>query len=137
MEWLPSAPGVARSASRETLMKLTRRDFLRSTGAASVLLSLDRLSFAQPVSSGAAAAPQIPSYRTWEDLYRSKWTWDKVVRSSHFVNCWYQAHCAWDVFVKDGVVWREEQAADYPAVRADTPDFNPRGCQKGACYSAD
>ena len=56
------------------------------------------------------------------------------MRSSHFVNCWYQAHCAWDVFVKDGLVWREEQAADYLAVRPDTPDFNPRGCQGG--YSA-
>jgi DMSO reductase family type II enzyme molybdopterin subunit len=78
----------------------------------------------------------LPDYRGWEDVYRGKWTWDKVVRSSHFVNCWYQAHCAWDVFVKDGVVWREEQAGDYPAVRPDTPDFNPRGCQKGACYSA-
>ena len=60
----------------------------------------------------------------------TKWSWDKVVRSSHFVNCWSQAHCAWDVFVKDGLVWREEQAADYPRVRPDVPDYNPRGCQK-------
>jgi len=118
-------------------MELTRRTFLRSAGAATLLLSLDHLAWAQPGSgtTGALASP-IPPYRTWEDIYRSKWAWDKVVRSSHFVNCWYQAHCAWDVFVKDGMVWREEQAADYPAVRPDTPDFNPRGCQKGACYSA-
>ena len=33
------------------------------------------------------------------------------------------------------MVWREEQAADYPRVRPDVPDFNPRGCQKGGCYS--
>jgi DMSO reductase family type II enzyme molybdopterin subunit len=33
------------------------------------------------------------------------------------------------------MVWREEQGADYPRVRPDVPDFNPRGCQKGACYS--
>jgi DMSO reductase family type II enzyme molybdopterin subunit len=101
------------------------------------LLSLDRLAVAQlpPGAPNAAAAPPVPPYRTWEDVYRGKWAWDKVVRSSHFVNCWYQAHCAWDVFVKDGLVWREEQAGDYPAVRSDTPDFNPRGCQKGACYS--
>jgi steroid C-25 hydroxylase alpha subunit len=118
-------------------MKLTRRDFLRSAGATTVLLSLDRLALAQltPGEPGASATLAGFDYRTWEDVYRKRWTWDKVVRSSHFVNCWYQAHCAWDVFVKDGVVWREEQAADYPAVRADTPDFNPRGCQKGACYS--
>ncbi|MFQ5666765.1 MAG: molybdopterin-dependent oxidoreductase [Candidatus Binatia bacterium] len=119
-------------------MELTRRNFLRSAGAATLLLSLDRLTFAEaPAGTPAAAAtaPAVP-YRTWEDLYREKWAWDRVVRSSHFVNCWYQAHCAWDVFVKDGLVWREEQAGDYPAVRRDTPDFNPRGCQKGACYSA-
>jgi DMSO reductase family type II enzyme molybdopterin subunit len=119
-------------------MNLTRRNFLRSAGAATFLLSLERLTFAQvgPAAATPSAMPELPNYRGWEDVFRNKWTWDKVVRSSHFVNCWYQAHCAWDVFVKDGVVWREEQAADYPAVRADTPDFNPRGCQKGGCYSA-
>ena len=118
-------------------MHLTRRHFLQSAGAATLLLSLDRLSCAAPAARAAApAATALPAYRGWEDLYRQRWVWDKVVRSSHFVNCWYQAHCAWDVFVKDGMVWREEQAGDYPAVRADTPDFNPRGCQKGACYSA-
>ncbi|UCE86940.1 MAG: molybdopterin-dependent oxidoreductase, partial [Deltaproteobacteria bacterium] len=39
------------------------------------------------------------------------------------------------VYVKDGVVFREEQAATYPQTNAEVPDFNPRGCQKGACYS--
>ena len=121
-------------------MDLTRRDFLWSAGAATVLLTLERLVPAQLAYGtegvDAAGAASIAAYRSWEDLYRSKWTWDKVVRSSHFVNCWYQAHCAWNVYVKDGLVWREEQAADYPAIRADVPDFNPRGCQKGACYSA-
>jgi anaerobic selenocysteine-containing dehydrogenase len=33
------------------------------------------------------------------------------------------------------MVWREEQAADYPQTRPDVPDYNPRGCQKGACFS--
>jgi DMSO reductase family type II enzyme molybdopterin subunit len=37
--------------------------------------------------------------------------------------------------VKDGVVWREEQVADYPQTNPDVPDFNPRGCQKGGCFS--
>src|SRR5512139_1757675 len=116
-------------------MDLTRRNFLRSAGAATLLLSLDRLTFGQVAGAGSAAAPAIPDYRTWEDVFRNKWVWDKVVRSSHWVNCWYQAHCAWNVYVKDGIVWREEQAADYPQVRPDVADFNPRGCQKGACFS--
>jgi DMSO reductase family type II enzyme molybdopterin subunit len=51
------------------------------------------------------------------------------------VNCWYQAHCAWNVYVKDGMVWREEQVADYPQTNRNVPDPNPRGCQKGACFS--
>ena len=119
-------------------MQLTRRGFLRSAGAATAILSLERLRFGWAVEAPpAASAGALPAdYRGWEDLYRQKWAWDKVVRSSHFVNCWYQAHCAWDVYVKDGMVWREEQAGDYPAIRSDTPDFNPRGCQKGACFSA-
>jgi complex iron-sulfur molybdoenzyme family reductase subunit alpha len=39
------------------------------------------------------------------------------------------------VYVKNGQVWREDQAADYPEFDEDLPDPNPRGCQKGACYS--
>ncbi len=119
-------------------MELSRRDFMRSAGGATLALCLERLSFGALGGARPAHADPLPlpNYTAWEDVYRNKWTWDNVVRSSHFVNCWYQAHCAWDVYVKDGMVWREEQAADYPAVRSDTPDFNPRGCQKGACYSA-
>ena len=58
-----------------------------------------------------------------------------MAKGTHFVNCGYQRGCAWNVFVKDGIVWREEQVADYPQTNAEVPDFNPRGCQKGACYS--
>jgi len=118
-------------------MELTRRAFLRSAAGASALLSLDRLviGLARRGPEALAAPLPLPDYRSWEDVYRAKWAWDKVVRSSHWVNCWYQAHCAWNVYVKDGMVWREEQAADYPQVRPDVSDFNPRGCQKGACFS--
>ncbi len=117
-------------------MTITRRQFLKGAGAGLLVLSVSRLSF--PVArAGAAepALPAIPDYRAWENIYRDKWTWDTIGRSSHFVNCWYQAHCAWDVYVKDGIVWREEQAAEYPVTKAGVPDMNPRGCQKGACYS--
>jgi DMSO reductase family type II enzyme molybdopterin subunit len=114
---------------------LHRRAFLQASavGAAALGLGLLRL---RPAPAAAAAAPGAPPpYGDWRDVYRERWAWDKVVRSSHWVNCWYQAHCAWDVYVKDGMVWREEQAADYPQTRPDVPDFNPRGCQKGACFS--
>jgi len=74
------------------------------------------------------------SYGSLGDLYRTKWTWDRVVKGTHYANCGYQ-RCAWNVYVKDGVVWREEQVAAYEQTNSDVPDFNPRGCQKGACYS--
>lgn len=118
-------------------MNFSRREFLCGTSAGLLSLSLSRLAWAVPETPGAGAARKfsLAEYRSWEDLYRKKWQWDSVSRSSHFVNCWYQAHCAWNVYVKDGIVWREEQVADYPQTRPGLPDYNPRGCQKGACTS--
>src|SRR5450759_840325 len=98
-------------------MSVTRRQFLCSTGAAALTLSLGRLSVgasAAPAADGTAGAlPPVPPYRTWEDVLRQRWTWDKVVKGTHHVNCWYQRGCNWNVYVKDGVVLREEQAATY------------------------
>jgi nitrate reductase alpha subunit len=71
-------------------------------------------------------------YRGWEELYRKHVTWDKVVRSTHSANC--TGSCSWKVYVKDGIMIREEQAADYPRLNDEIPDYNPRGCQKGACF---
>ncbi|MFH0794203.1 MAG: molybdopterin-dependent oxidoreductase [bacterium] len=71
-------------------------------------------------------------YRGWEDLYRRQFTWDRVVRSTHSANC--TGSCSWKVYVRDGIMLREEQAADYPRINGDLPDYNPRGCQKGACF---
>ncbi len=78
----------------------------------------------------ARAASRQPS-----DHYRQKWRWDRVVRGTHLINCWYQRNCAFNVFVKDGVAVREEQTGDYPQTNPSVPDFNPRGCQKGVCYA--
>lgn len=75
------------------------------------------------------------SARTADDAYRVRWQWDRVVRGTHLLNCWYQRSCAYNVFVKDGVAVFEEPAGDYPPTNDAVPDFNPRGCQKGACYA--
>ena len=73
-------------------------------------------------------------YDDFSDIWREKWTWDKVAKGTHTrANC--ISACSWDVYVKDGIAWREEQAAIYEPHRPDVPDFNPRGCQKGACYA--
>jgi len=114
-------------------MDLTRRELLIAGAGGSLALSLHAL----VPSSSTAASPAVlspPEYQTSQDLYRQAWRWEKVVRGTHLrANCF--AACSFDLYVKDGVVWREEQADVY---RRDAPgrsDFAPRGCQKGACYS--
>jgi len=71
--------------------------------------------------------------RTWEDGYRNRWDYDKIVRSTHGVNC--TGSCSWDVFVKNGIITWEMQATDYPRTRPDIPNHEPRGCPRGASAS--
>jgi DMSO reductase family type II enzyme molybdopterin subunit len=81
-----------------------------------------------------APGVEPPRLGSWEDLYRQRWDWDRVAKGSHgWLNC--RSGCNWDLYVKDGVVVREEQTANYEASEPGLPDFNPRGCQKGACYT--
>jgi hypothetical protein len=40
--------------------------------------------------------------RTWEDAYRNRWAHDKIVRSTHGVNC--TGSCSWKIYVKGGIV---------------------------------
>jgi nitrate reductase alpha subunit len=71
--------------------------------------------------------------RRWEDAYRNRWRHDKVVRSTHGVNC--TGGCSWKIFVKNGLVSFEMQQTDYPRTRPDMPNHEPRGCQRGASFS--
>lgn len=64
--------------------------------------------------------------RAWENAYRRRWQHDKVVRSTHGVNC--TGSCSWNIYVKDGIVTWEGQQLDYPSTGPDMPDFEPRGC---------
>jgi len=71
-----------------------------------------------------------------DEIRRASWSWDKIVKSSHPTNCWYQRACNFNLYVKDGIVLREEQVGNYPPPNdASVPDPNPRGCQKGVCYA--
>ena len=71
-----------------------------------------------------------------KDLRRNSLTWDRVIKSSHPTNCWYQRACNFNLYIKDGIVLREEQVGNYPAPNdGSVPDANPRGCQKGVCYA--
>ena len=60
-------------------------------------------------------------------------TSDKVVRSTHGVNC--TGSCSWKVYVKDGIITWETQADDYPTTEPDMPNHEPRGCPRGASFS--
>ena len=71
--------------------------------------------------------------RTWEQGYRQRWQHDKIVRSTHGVNC--TGSCSWKIYVKDGLVTWETQQTDYPRTRPDLPNHEPRGCPRGASYS--
>ncbi len=74
------------------------------------------------------------AYRAWEDVYREEWSWDKVVNVTHIrANC--ISACSLQAFVRDGIVWREEQNATYEQAFEDVPDYNPRGCVAGCAYS--
>jgi len=71
--------------------------------------------------------------RTWEEGYRQRWQHDKIVRSTHGVNC--TGSCSWKIYVKSGVVTWETQQTDYPRTRPGMPNHEPRGCSRGASYS--
>ena len=114
----------------------TRRDFLKMSGVAAIAVTtLPLFHFrSDAFASAASTAAGTPKLGSWEDLYRERWTWDAIVKGSHgWANC--RSLCGWDLYVKDGVVVREEQSASYEASEPGVPDFNPRGCQKGACYT--
>ena len=71
--------------------------------------------------------------RSGDAFYRDRWSHDKVVRSTHGVNC--TGSCSWKVYVKDGIITWEAQQTDYPSTGADRPEYEPRGCPRGAAFS--
>ena len=96
---------------------------------------LDRLTyFWNPRESFSAGHGLVTGEdRTWEDAYRNRWAHDKIVRSTHGVNC--TGGCSWKIYVKGGIVTWETQQTDYPRTRWDMPNHEPRGCARGASYS--
>lgn len=120
-------------------MPLNRRRLLQLLGGAAVAtaagIPLCHYAFKRGAAAAAPGPRATPKLGNWQDLYRQRWTWDRVVKGSHgWSNC--RSACAWDLYVKGGVVVREEQCGTYESSEAGiVPDFNPRGCQKGACYT--
>lgn len=97
---------------------------------------LDRLNFfarrpLEKFSSGHGITTHED--RGWEEAYRKRWQHDKIVRSTHGVNC--TGSCSWKIYVKGGIITWETQQTDYPRTRPDLPNHEPRGCARGASYS--
>lgn len=95
---------------------------------------LDRYTNFRPVAvtpDGYVATYAEP--RQGEAFYSDRWKHDRVVRSTHGVNC--TGSCSWQIFVKNGVVTWELQQTDYPKTRPGVPDYEPRGCPRGASFS--
>jgi len=74
-----------------------------------------------------------PQTRQWEEFYRNRFQHDKIVRSTHGVNC--TGGCSWQIHVKDGIVVWETQQLDYPLLESSLPPYEPRGCQRGISFS--
>ncbi len=96
---------------------------------------LDRLLFFKKVQGEFADGHGQTTVedRTWENAYRARWQHDKIVRSTHGVNC--TGSCSWKIYVKNGLITWETQQTDYPRTRPDLPNHEPRGCQRGASFS--
>ncbi|MDN3438931.1 nitrate reductase subunit alpha [Planococcus sp. APC 3900] len=92
------------------------------------------LNFFKPVESYSGSWSILEEKsRDWENMYRQRWSHDKVVRTTHGVNC--TGSCSWKVFVKNGIITWENQQIDYPSCGPDMPEFEPRGCPRGATFS--
>ncbi|MFQ5511933.1 MAG: nitrate reductase subunit alpha [Candidatus Krumholzibacteriia bacterium] len=74
-----------------------------------------------------------PQTRQWEEFYRNRFQHDRIVRSTHGVNC--TGGCSWEIHVKDGIVVWETQQLDYPLLESKLPPYEPRGCQRGISFS--
>ena len=61
--------------------------------------------------------------------YRRRWQHDRVVRSTHGVNC--TGSCSWKVHVKDGLVTWETQQTDYPSTAPTCPTTSRAAARAG------
>ena len=97
---------------------ISRRRFLEgaAVGAATLLLDLHNL---KPAFADGRMPPGAREYRNYRDVYRKKWSWDRVGVGTHSCNNCASGGCSWNLYVRGGIVWREEQAAPVALVDPD------------------
>lgn len=122
----------------KAVRSVTRRNFLKSLGAASAtgalaLWSFDCGYFAEGPEAIANPLTSYPN-RGWEKIYRDQYRFDRTFTWICAPNDTHM--CRLRSFVRNGVIVRSEQNYDY-ANYSDlygnhaTPAWNPRGCLKG------
>jgi nitrate reductase alpha subunit len=104
-----------------------------SAGNVNLLLRTSRFLRRNADTSSNGWSARTSGDRAWESFYRDRWQHDKVVRSTHGVNC--TGSCSWKVYVKDGIITWETQQTDYPSNGPNMPEYEPRGCPRGASFS--
>src|SRR5690606_23183004 len=104
--------GAGKTARKALGSEETRMSGL--TGAAErALLGMGGLLRRAEVSADGRTLHRVGG-RQADAFYRDRWSYDKVVRSTHGVNC--TGSCSWKVYVKDGIITWEAQQTDYPSV---------------------
>ncbi|MFJ4077649.1 hypothetical protein ACIP2Z_01680 [Streptomyces iakyrus] len=69
----------------------------------------------------------------WEGFYRDRWSHDKVVRSTHGVNC--TGSCFVDGVRQGRHDHLRAPGHRLPVLGTDCPEYEPRGCLRGASFS--
>jgi nitrate reductase / nitrite oxidoreductase, alpha subunit len=93
---------------------------------------LDRLLFFTKDKESFSAGHGVTTNesRVWEDAYRKRWQHDKIVRSTHGVNC--TGSCSWKIYVKGGIVTWETQFRPTTRARARTCRTTSRAAARAA-----
>ncbi len=121
-------------------MALSRRDFLKALGASGAGITLGGNAAFAKQDAVVVEDPRhsYPNTSYTENMYRNEFAYTYGEKEDHgtayhCVNC--QGNCAWDVWVNNGIITRENQVANYTPINPKIPDFNPRGCNKGIQHS--
>jgi nitrate reductase alpha subunit len=119
------------------MSSLSRRDFLKLSGAAAITVAATELEWRllTPISvdNPLAAYPD----RDWEKIYRDQYHYDS---SFTYVCSPNDTHaCRLRAFVRNGIILRSEQNYDVSRYsdlygNTATPHWHPRGCKKGQTF---
>ena len=113
---------------------VNRRSFLKGGGTASLMLCMGQLSWAAGEGRTAFTDPLAGEnivYDGFKDSVPRAVAVGQDRQGHPLRQLLVPAHCCWNVYVKDGVVLREEQAATYEQVRPERAGLQPARLPEG------